>query len=50
MSRSNESPMDFQWQQGFGPSGPDSPFIKSTISRTMGPNGPEGAQRQFLFN
>ncbi|KAL9604388.1 MAG: hypothetical protein Q9219_000576 [cf. Caloplaca sp. 3 TL-2023] len=27
MARSNESPMDFQWQRGFGPSGSDSPFL-----------------------
>lgn len=32
MARSNESPMDFQWQQGFGPSGADSPFLKSVTS------------------
>ncbi|KAL8747929.1 MAG: hypothetical protein Q9190_000253 [Brigantiaea leucoxantha] len=29
MSRTNESPMDFQWQQGYGPAGADSPFLKS---------------------
>ncbi|KAL8866703.1 MAG: hypothetical protein Q9174_006142 [Haloplaca sp. 1 TL-2023] len=29
MARTNESPMDFQWQQGYGPSGTDSPFLKS---------------------
>lgn len=27
--RSNESPMDFQWQQGYGPAGADSPFMKA---------------------
>ncbi|KAL8953953.1 MAG: hypothetical protein Q9222_000240 [Ikaeria aurantiellina] len=32
MARSNESPMDFQWQRGFGPSGIDSPFLKGTTN------------------
>ncbi|KAL9010119.1 MAG: hypothetical protein Q9180_009329, partial [Flavoplaca navasiana] len=38
MARSNESPMDFQWQQGYGPSGMDSPFLKAVTSKTPTPD------------
>ncbi|KAL9041339.1 MAG: hypothetical protein Q9214_004149 [Letrouitia sp. 1 TL-2023] len=31
MARTNESPMDFQWQQGYGPARTDSPFLHSAI-------------------
>ncbi|KAL8694647.1 MAG: hypothetical protein Q9218_000742 [Villophora microphyllina] len=37
MARSHESPMDFQWQQGFGPSGADSPFLKSIANNQSPP-------------
>ncbi|KAI4202095.1 MAG: hypothetical protein LQ350_002762 [Teloschistes chrysophthalmus] len=37
MARSHESPMDFQWQQGFGPSGADSPFLKSVTNNHSPP-------------
>lgn len=30
--RSNESPMDFQWQKGHGPARPDSPFLKAAAN------------------
>ncbi|KAL9001065.1 MAG: hypothetical protein Q9188_005543 [Gyalolechia gomerana] len=40
MARSNESPMDFQWQRGFGPSGPDSPFLTRFNGKTSACNDP----------
>lgn len=38
MARSNESPMDFQWQQGYGPSGLDSPFLKGVVNKMSAPD------------
>ncbi|KAI4243818.1 MAG: hypothetical protein L6R42_010626 [Xanthoria sp. 1 TBL-2021] len=38
MARSNESPMDFQWQQGYGPSGLDSPFLKGVANKMSAPD------------
>ncbi|KAI4156089.1 MAG: hypothetical protein LQ341_000064 [Variospora aurantia] len=32
--------MDFQWQQGFGPSGADSPFLAERVNRTSVIKGP----------
>lgn len=43
--RSNESPMDFQWQQGHGPAGADSPFMKAGASN-QSQNGFAGLKRR----
>lgn len=37
--RSNESPMDFQWQKGHGPAGSDSPFLKAAANHHQHHNG-----------
>ncbi|KAL8701994.1 MAG: hypothetical protein Q9224_000231 [Gallowayella concinna] len=47
MARSNESPMDFQWQQGYGPSGLDSPFLKGITTRMSAPDGSSISKRSF---
>jgi len=44
--RSNESPMDFQWQSGHGPASLDSPFLKHASSSNMqNQNGFAGQKR-----
>ncbi|KAL8822838.1 MAG: hypothetical protein Q9191_006435 [Dirinaria sp. TL-2023a] len=46
--RSNESPMDFQWQSGFGPASFDSPFLKHTAQGNMSSqNSFAGQKRDF---
>lgn len=46
--RSNESPMDFQWQSGHGPASFDSPFLKHTANGHMhDQNGFAGQKRSF---
>ncbi|KAL9635357.1 MAG: hypothetical protein Q9204_002652 [Flavoplaca sp. TL-2023a] len=47
MARSNESPMDFQWQQGYGPSGMDSPFLKAVTSKTPTPDHRSVSKESF---
>ncbi|KAL8724076.1 MAG: hypothetical protein Q9181_006993 [Wetmoreana brouardii] len=50
MARTNESPMDFQWQKGFGPSVADSPFLKSvTNSHSPQKASFAAAQRPSVF-
>lgn len=44
--RSNESPMDFQWQKGHGPAGPDSPFLKAAANHHQNQNGFTGHKRE----
>ena len=49
--RSNESPMDFQWQSGHGPASLDSPFLKHTANRNMQTrNGFAGQKRSFAIS
>ncbi|KAL9017420.1 MAG: hypothetical protein Q9185_005238 [Variospora sp. 1 TL-2023] len=48
MSRSNESPMDFQWQQGFGPSGADSPFLADRVNKTSVIKGPAMSKSKLV--
>lgn len=45
--RSNESPMDFQWQQGHGPASADSPFMKAGAANQQSQNGFAGHKREF---
>ncbi|KAI4163897.1 MAG: hypothetical protein LQ342_002394 [Letrouitia transgressa] len=40
MARTNESPMDFQWQQGYGPARTDSPFLHSAMRNQSGSKEP----------
>ncbi|KAL8715015.1 MAG: hypothetical protein Q9220_000972 [cf. Caloplaca sp. 1 TL-2023] len=53
MARSNETPMDFQWQRGFGPSGVDSPFLKGAASGAAATTGasktPKSPQKTSVF-
>lgn len=44
--RTNESPMDFQWQQGHGPANSDSPFMKIPASSQQQLNGFAGHKRE----
>lgn len=45
--RSNESPMDFEWQKGHGPAGSDSPFMKAAATSQQQHNGFAGHKREF---
>lgn len=44
--RSNESPMDFQWQKGHGPAGSDSPFLKAAANHHQHQTGFTGQRRE----
>ena len=44
--RTNESPMDFQWQQGHGPANSDSPFMKIPATSQQQRNGFAGHKRE----
>lgn len=44
--RSNESPMDFQWQKGHGPARPDSPFLKAAANYNQHQHGFTGQKRE----
>lgn len=44
--RTNESPMDFQWQQGHGPANSDSPFMKISATSQQQLNGFAGHKRE----
>lgn len=48
--RSNESPMDFQWQQGHGPAGADSPFMKAgAASQSLSQSSFAGHKRRCRY-
>lgn len=47
--RSHESPMDFQWQQGHGPAGSDSPFMKAMASNAQRQDNFGGQKRQLSY-
>ena len=44
--RSNESPMDFQWQSGHGPASFDSPFLKHNVNSNMRTHSGFGGQKR----
>lgn len=44
--RSNESPMDFQWQKGHGPAGSDSPFLSAAAKNHQLQTGFAGHKRE----
>lgn len=44
--RTNESPMDFQWQQGHGPANSDSPFMKIPATSQQQRNDFAGHKRE----
>ena len=48
--RTNESPMDFQWQSGHGPSTLDSPFMKYTAETMHSHDGLAGQKREFILD
>ena len=48
--RTNESPMDFQWQSGHGPSTLDSPFIKYTAKTMQSHDGLAGQKRELTLD
>lgn len=41
--------MDFQWQRGFGPSGPDSPFLTRFNAKTSACNDPSTSKRELSY-
>lgn len=45
--RTNESPMDFQWQSGHGPSALDSPFMKYAAKTMQSHDGIAGQKREL---
>ena len=46
--RSHESPMDWQWQEGHGPTDTDSPFLKGTADSSQTRGGFAGQKRKFV--
>ncbi|MCJ1468313.1 hypothetical protein MMC07_006941 [Pseudocyphellaria aurata] len=48
--RSNESPMDFQWQKGHGPAGQDSPFLKAAANHHQNQSGFTGQKLPYNQN
>ncbi|MCJ1429347.1 hypothetical protein MMC29_007260, partial [Sticta canariensis] len=48
--RSNESPMDFQWQKGHGPARPDSPFLKAAANYNQHQHGFTGQKLPYNQN
>ena len=46
--RSHESPMDWQWQEGHGPTDTDSPFLKGAADASQSRGGFTGQKRECL--
>ncbi|KAL9073682.1 MAG: hypothetical protein Q9161_002720 [Pseudevernia consocians] len=47
--RSHESPMDWQWQEGHGPTDTDSPFLKGAADSSQNRGGFAGQKRSASF-
>ena len=45
--RSHESPMDWQWQEGHGPTDTDSPFLKGAADSSQSRVGFAGQKRRY---
>lgn len=46
--RSHESPMDWQWQEGHGPTDTDSPFLKGPADSSQYKGGFVGQKRKYM--
>ena len=47
--RSHESPMDWQWQEGHGPTDTNSPFLKGTPEISLNRESIAGLKRECLL-
>ena len=45
--RSNESPMDWQWQEGHGPTDTNSPFLKDAPESSWNKESFAGQKREY---